>query len=164
MPHRSRIGVAEVPVHIHSTQQQSAVVNAIRAATNCGFVLGAAHFHWEIAAILGRRVTPGQAGRSPRKGTERASAEPNRPQDRRMRDGGRRRKKPLTSSRRHVLPTLPATAPTAGKHGLSPGTLEGLNRRINYQDQKDRVISVSHDVYRDPGEAIDALIQQLASP
>jgi len=69
-----------------------AVVNEIRVATNGGFVLGAARFQQEIAAMLGRRVTPGQAGRPPRKDTERVSAEPNRLQDRRMRDGGRRRK------------------------------------------------------------------------
>jgi putative transposase len=69
-----------------------AVVDEIRAATNGGFVLGAARFQQQIAAMLGRRVTPGQAGRPPRKDTERASAGPNRPQDRRMRDGGRRRK------------------------------------------------------------------------
>jgi len=69
-----------------------AVVNEIRAATNGGFVLGAAHFQKEIAAMLGRRVTPGQAGRPPRKDTERASAGPNRLKDRQMRDGGRGRK------------------------------------------------------------------------
>jgi putative transposase len=69
-----------------------AVVNEIRAATNGGFVLGAARFQEKIAAMLGRRVTPGQAGRPPRKETERASAGPNRLQDRPMRDGGRRRK------------------------------------------------------------------------
>ena len=40
----------------------AAVVDEIRAATNCGFVPGAARFQWEIAAVLGRRVTPGQAG------------------------------------------------------------------------------------------------------
>ncbi|MGA2287741.1 transposase, partial [Bradyrhizobium sp.] len=69
-----------------------AVVNEIRAATNGGFVLGAARFQEKIAAMLGRRVTPGQAGRPPRKETERASAGPNRLQDRPMRDGSRRRK------------------------------------------------------------------------
>jgi hypothetical protein len=50
-----------------------AVVNAIRAATNGGFVRGAARLQEQIAAQLGRRVTPGQAGRPPRKDTERAS-------------------------------------------------------------------------------------------
>ena len=69
-----------------------AVVNDIRAATNGGFVLGAARFQDKIAAMLGRRVTPGQAGRPPHKDTERASAGPNRQQARPTRDGGRRRK------------------------------------------------------------------------
>jgi hypothetical protein len=59
-----------------------AAVNEIRAATNGGFVLGAARLHEQIAAQLGRRVTPGQAGRPPRKDTERASAGPNRLQAR----------------------------------------------------------------------------------
>jgi hypothetical protein len=48
----------------------------IRAATNGGFVLGAARFQERIAAQFGRRVTPGHAGRPPRKVTERASAGP----------------------------------------------------------------------------------------
>jgi hypothetical protein len=56
-----------------------AVVNEIRAATNGGFVLG-------------RRVTPGHAGRPPRKDTERASAGPNRLQARPRLDRNRRRK------------------------------------------------------------------------
>jgi hypothetical protein len=69
-----------------------AVVNEIRAATNGGFVLGAARFQQKIAAMLGRRVTAGQAGRPPRKDTERAGAGPNRLQARPVRDGGRQRK------------------------------------------------------------------------
>jgi putative transposase len=69
-----------------------AVVNEIRAATNGGFVLGAARFQEQIAAMLGRRVTAGRAGRPPRKHAERASAGPNRPQARPSRDGSRRRK------------------------------------------------------------------------
>jgi hypothetical protein len=32
-----------------------AVADEIRAATHGGFVLGAARFHWEIAAMLGLR-------------------------------------------------------------------------------------------------------------
>jgi len=36
-----------------------AVVDEIRAATNGGFVLGTARFEEQIAAMLGRRVTPG---------------------------------------------------------------------------------------------------------
>jgi putative transposase len=69
-----------------------AAVAEIRAATNGGFVLGAARFQEQIAAQLGRRVTPGQAGRPPRKNTGRAGAAPNRLQDRSGRDGRRRRK------------------------------------------------------------------------
>jgi putative transposase len=69
-----------------------AVVNEIRAATNGGFVLGAARFQAKIAAMLGRRVNPGQPGRPPGKDTERAGARPDRLQARPMRDGRRRRK------------------------------------------------------------------------
>jgi putative transposase len=69
-----------------------AVVNEIRTATNGGFVLGAARFQTRIAAMLGRRVTAGQAGRPPRNDTEGASAGPNHLQARSRRDGSRRRK------------------------------------------------------------------------
>jgi putative transposase len=40
-----------------------AVVNEIRAATTSGFVLGAARFQEQIAAQLGRRVTPAKPAR-----------------------------------------------------------------------------------------------------
>ncbi|MGA7804317.1 MAG: hypothetical protein WCB02_06780 [Bradyrhizobium sp.] len=66
------------------------VVDEIRAATNGGFVLGAARFREQIAAMLGRRVTPVQAGRLPRK--DAVSAGPNRPQARPRRNGSHRRK------------------------------------------------------------------------
>jgi len=65
-----------------------AVVNEIRAATNGGFVLGAARFQQQIAAMLGRGVTPGQAGRPPREDT--ASAGPIRLQARPRHDGRRK--------------------------------------------------------------------------
>ncbi|MGA7806699.1 hypothetical protein [Bradyrhizobium sp.] len=66
-------------------------VNQIRAATNGGFMLRAARFQQQIAAMLGRRVTTGQgAGRPPRQDT--ASAGPNRLQARPRRDGSHRRK------------------------------------------------------------------------
>ncbi|MBT9438503.1 MAG: transposase [Desulfobacterales bacterium] len=45
------------------------VVDQIRQATNGNFALGNQRFKEEIAAMLGRRVTPGKAGR-PRKKTE----------------------------------------------------------------------------------------------
>ncbi|MEA1933813.1 MAG: hypothetical protein U9N60_05200 [Thermodesulfobacteriota bacterium] len=45
------------------------VVDRIRHATNGNFALGNQRFKEEIAAMLGRRVTPGKAGR-PRKKTE----------------------------------------------------------------------------------------------
>jgi putative transposase len=69
-----------------------AVVDEIRAATNGGFVLGAARFQEQIAAQLGRRVNPGQAGRPPRKDTGRASVGPNRLQARPGRIASRQRK------------------------------------------------------------------------
>ena len=46
------------------------VVDQIRQATNGNFALGNSRFKEEIAAMLGRRVTPGKAGR-PRKETKR---------------------------------------------------------------------------------------------
>ncbi len=45
------------------------VVDQVRQATNGNFALGNQQFKEEIAAMLGRRVTPGKAGR-PRKKTE----------------------------------------------------------------------------------------------
>ncbi|MGA2293218.1 hypothetical protein [Bradyrhizobium sp.] len=69
-----------------------AVVNEIRAVANGGFVLGAARFHEQTAAQLGRRVTSAQAGRPPRKHPERASVGPNGLQARPGRIGSRRRK------------------------------------------------------------------------
>jgi len=45
------------------------VVDQIRRATNGNFTLGNQRFKEKIAAMLGRRVTPGKAGR-PRKKTE----------------------------------------------------------------------------------------------
>ncbi|MEA1934962.1 MAG: transposase, partial [Thermodesulfobacteriota bacterium] len=45
------------------------VVDRIRQATNGNFALGNQRFKEKIAAMLGRRVTPGKAGR-PRKKTE----------------------------------------------------------------------------------------------
>jgi len=68
------------------------IVNEIRAATNGGFVLGAARFQEEIARSLGRRVTLGKPGRPPRKDTKRTSTGPSRGQARPARDGGGRRK------------------------------------------------------------------------
>lgn len=38
-------------------------VREIRAATNGGYALGSSRFKSEIAAMLGRRVEPGQSGR-----------------------------------------------------------------------------------------------------
>ncbi|MFC3677184.1 transposase [Ferrovibrio xuzhouensis] len=42
------------------------LIEAIRAATNGGYALGNAAFAAQIAAALGRRVTPGKAGRPPK--------------------------------------------------------------------------------------------------
>ena len=47
-------------------QLDPGVVDEIRSATNGNFVLGSSHFQQQVAATLGRRVTPGVAGR-PRK-------------------------------------------------------------------------------------------------
>lgn len=51
---------------------ESGLVDEIRRATNGNFALGNSRFTDEIAAALGRRVTPGQSGR-PRKIIEAAS-------------------------------------------------------------------------------------------
>jgi putative transposase len=50
-------------------------VDALRKATNGNFALGTPRFADEVAALLGRRVTQGKAGR-PRKTTEEPEAEP----------------------------------------------------------------------------------------
>jgi putative transposase len=42
------------------------MVDEIRRATNGNFVLGGEHFAEQIAAALGRRVTPGKSGRPKR--------------------------------------------------------------------------------------------------
>ena len=42
------------------------VIDEIRKATNGNFALGSSRFKQEISVMLGRRVTPGKAGR-PRK-------------------------------------------------------------------------------------------------
>jgi putative transposase len=47
-------------------------VDQIRAATNGNFALGSSRFQAQVAATLGRRVTPGRSGR-PRKKKEPAS-------------------------------------------------------------------------------------------
>ncbi len=39
------------------------LVNEIRTATNGNYVLGSSRFQKEVAAALGRRVTPGKPGR-----------------------------------------------------------------------------------------------------
>lgn len=46
--------------------QEPGLVDQIRQASNGNFALGSARFAEEIAAALGRRVTPGKSGR-PRK-------------------------------------------------------------------------------------------------
>jgi len=42
------------------------VIDEIRQATNGNFTLGSARFKKEMAKALGRRVTPGKSGRSPK--------------------------------------------------------------------------------------------------
>lgn len=44
-------------------QLDAGLVDEIRAATNGNYALGAPQFHEQIAAALGRRVTPGKSGR-----------------------------------------------------------------------------------------------------
>ena len=47
---------------------EPAFVEALRRATNGGWPLGSARFQRRLAQALGRRVTPGQAGRPPKQG------------------------------------------------------------------------------------------------
>jgi putative transposase len=42
-------------------------IDKIRKAINDGFSLGDNRFHTEIGAMIGRRVTPGKAGRPKKK-------------------------------------------------------------------------------------------------
>jgi putative transposase len=44
-------------------QLDPGLVDEIRAATNGNYALGSPHFQAQIAAALGRRVTPGKSGR-----------------------------------------------------------------------------------------------------
>lgn len=55
-------------------QLDPGLVDEIRAATNGNYALGSPRFQAQIAAVLGRRVTPGQSGR-PRKRKEPESLE-----------------------------------------------------------------------------------------
>lgn len=48
-------------------EREPGISNQIRQAINGNFALGNARFTEEIAARLGRRVTPGKAGRPPKK-------------------------------------------------------------------------------------------------
>jgi putative transposase len=50
-------------------QLDPGVVDEIRAATNGNYALGSSQFQAQVAAALGRRVTPGKSGR-PRKKKE----------------------------------------------------------------------------------------------
>lgn len=54
---------------LFQTQLAPGVVDAIRRASNGNFALGDEHFGERIAGALGRRATPGKAGR-PRRGAE----------------------------------------------------------------------------------------------
>jgi putative transposase len=51
---------------LYRAQLDPELVEEIRAATNGNFALGSSQFQQQVAAALGRRVTPGKSGR-PRK-------------------------------------------------------------------------------------------------
>ncbi len=56
--------------NLFAHELESEVIDQIRHATNGNFALGTARFTDEIAATLGRRVTPGKAGRPQKIATE----------------------------------------------------------------------------------------------
>jgi putative transposase len=47
-------------------QLDPGMIDKIRAATNGNYALGSSHFQAQVAAMLGRRVTPGRSGRPPK--------------------------------------------------------------------------------------------------
>ncbi len=52
---------------LFKTELDAEVLGDIRAATNGNYALGSQRFHDEVAAMLGRRVSRGRAGRPPKK-------------------------------------------------------------------------------------------------
>ncbi len=69
-----RLGKSKVERHtayqeLFSHELEPGVIDRIRRATNGNFVLGNDRFQNEIAQVLGRRVTPGMAGRPPKQKT-----------------------------------------------------------------------------------------------
>lgn len=51
---------------VFKTGLDTEVLGEIRAATNRNYVLGTRRFQAEVAAVVGRRVTRGKAGRPPK--------------------------------------------------------------------------------------------------
>ena len=61
---------------LFKAQLDPQIVKDIRAATNGNYALGSQRFHREVAAILGRRVTPSKAGRPPQRAPDEANTRP----------------------------------------------------------------------------------------